>query len=232
MIQPMTRMSPPRGGKMRIANLGRWAMGLALAGFMIYAPYLYYRYTLEHSKRLRPIVEGRLYRCGCLSADGFRDAIQKHKIKTVITFWDEDPDPTLHASRFDSTSIKESELCRSLGVDFKYIFVELLPDARVGKDRLRAIDEFLKIMDDENSYPVLIHCKAGLHRTGVMAAIYRMEYNGWSRQDAMRELRAHGFGYWTANTSDPYVLQYVMSYQRRNERAEQRPPSGALALRP
>jgi protein-tyrosine phosphatase len=87
-------------------------------------------------------------------------------------------------------------------------------------------------MDDENSYPVLIHCKAGLHRTGVMAAIYRMEFNGWSRQDAMRELRAHGFGYWTANTSDPYVLQYVMSYQRRNERAEQRPPGGALALRP
>jgi protein-tyrosine phosphatase len=72
-------------------------------------------------------------------------------------------------------------------------------------------------MDKEESYPVLFHCKAGLHRTGVMGAIYRMEYNGWSRQDAMRELRAHGFGYWTANRSNPYIEQYVLQYRPRGE---------------
>jgi protein tyrosine phosphatase (PTP) superfamily phosphohydrolase (DUF442 family) len=230
MIQPMTRTYLLRGGDVRKADFGRWAMGLALAGFMIYAPYLYYRSTLEHAKRLRPIVDGRLYRSGCLSANGFRDAIQKLKIKTVISFWDEDPDPLLRASRFDSSSIKESELCKCLGVHYKFIFVDLLPEARVGKDRLRAIDEFQRIMDDENSYPVLIHCKAGLHRTGVMTAIYRMEYEGWSRQDALRELRAHGFGYWTANTSNDYILQYVMPYQPRHLRAERYPADGEFAV--
>ena len=34
-------------------------------------------------------------------------------------------------------------------------------------------------MDDPDSYPVLIHCNAGLNRTGVMVAVYRMEYQGW-----------------------------------------------------
>lgn len=197
-------------------DLPRWAAGLALAGFMFYAPYLYYRHALEHSKRLRPIVEGQVYRSGCLSADGFRDCIDKFKIKTVITFWDEDPDPELQASRFNWTTIKESELCSSLGVSYRFVFVELLPDNQVGKARLRAVDEFLEIMDDKNSYPVLIHCKAGLHRTGVMAAIYRMEYDGWSKEDALRELRSHGFGQFTANASNPYIAQYVMPYEPRH----------------
>ncbi len=203
-------------------NLVRWAVGLALAGFMFYAPFLYYRYSLEHSKRLRPIVDGRVYRSGCLTADGFRDAIDKLKIKTVISFWDEDPDPDLPANRFIGSKTKESELCASLGVDYRFIFVKLLPDAEVGRKPLTAVEEFLRVMDDERSYPVLVHCKAGLHRTGVMAAIYRMEYDGWSKEDALRELRSHGFGEFVANTSNPYIAQYVMQYKPRRQAGVQR----------
>ena len=203
---------------MRKIDWKTWAMGVALAAFMFYAPYLYYRYTLEHTKRLRAIAAGKLYRSGCLSADGFRDAIEKLGIKTVISFWDEDPDPYLPKNRFSWATEKESELCASMGVDYKFIHVELLPEVRFGKEPLTAIDEFLKIMDDEKSHPVLIHCKAGLHRTGVMAAIYRMEYQGWSRDDAMRELRSHGFGHLTANTANPYIWEYVMHYRPRRER--------------
>ncbi len=200
---------------MRTADWTRWLAGTALAALLVYAPFLYYRYTWEHTKRLRPIEEGRVYRSGCLSADGFRDAIEKLGIKTVISFWDEDPDPTLYANRFSRSSIKESELCESMGVNYRFIYVQLIADDRAGKDRPPAIDEFLKVMDDEASYPVLIHCKAGLHRTGVMAAVYRMEYNGWTRQEALHELRAHGFGHFLANSSNDYILQYVMPYQPR-----------------
>jgi tyrosine-protein phosphatase SIW14 len=200
----------------RYANLRSWAMSIALAAFMILAPYHYYRYVLEHSKRLRPIEDGLVYRSGCLTADGFRDAIQSRKIKTVITFWDEDPDPDLPKSHFNPATIKESELCKSLGVDYRFIHVKLSDDYLFG-GKIDAIEQFLAIMDKEESYPVLIHCKAGLHRTGVMGAIYRMEYNGWTRQDAMRELRGHGFGYWTANRSNPYIEQYVLQYRPRGE---------------
>ena len=202
---------------MRKADLLRWFLGATLAAFMIYAPFLYYRFVLENAKRLRPITDGRVYRSGCMTADGFRDAIQKLGIKTVISFWDEDPDPELHANRFSSGTIKESDLCKSMGADYKFIFLTLLRYDRADKTtRPEAIDQFLQIMDDESSYPVLFHCKAGLHRTGVMAAVYRMEYEGWNRDDAMRELRSHGFGHFVANTSNDYILQYVMPYQRRD----------------
>lgn len=205
------------GEIVRKFNFTPWIIGAGVVAFMIYAPFLYYRYTLEHAKRLRPIVDGRLYRSGCLTADGFRDAIHKHGIKTVITFWDEDPDPDLRPNRFSRSTIKESELCYQLGVNYKFIYVELLPEHRAGKERLKAIDDFLAVMDDESSYPVLIHCKAGLHRTGVMAAIYRMEYDGWSQHQAMRELRSHGFGHFIANASNDYIQQYVLAYQPRQK---------------
>ena len=195
-------------------------MGFAMAAFLVYAPYLYYRYDLEHAKRLRPVVEGRVYRSGCLSADGFRDFIRSHQIKTVINLWDESPDPVLHPNRFSRAEIKESELCQELGVQFKFIYVELLPDHQVGKERPKAIDDFLEVMDDPQSYPVLLHCKAGLHRTGVMSAIYRMEYDGWSREDAMRELKSHGFGYFIANSTNGYIQQYVLNYQPRKTRSQ------------
>jgi protein tyrosine/serine phosphatase len=214
-----------------MTNFSRWAAGVALAASMVYAPYLYYRYSLEHSKRLRPVVEESVYRSGCLTADGFRDAIEKLHIKTVISFWDEEPDPTLKRSRFNSDSIKESELCKELGVDYRFIYVELLPDARTGIDRPPAIDEFLKIMDDEKSYPVLFHCKAGLHRTGVMAAVYRMEYDGWSREEAMRELKSHGFGHFVATTRNPYIAQYIMPYQPRWAGPAPRPVKGIVVNR-
>ena len=35
--------------------------------------------------------------------------------------------------------------------------------------------------------PVLIHCKHGQNRTGLIAAMYRVVYQGWSKQQAMAQ---------------------------------------------
>lgn len=42
--------------------------------------------------------------------------------------------------------------------------------------------------------PVLIHCKHGQNRTGLIAAMYRIVYQGWSKQQALAEMRGAGFG--------------------------------------
>lgn len=37
-------------------------------------------------------------------------------------------------------------------------------------------------------FPVLIHCDGGSDRTGVMVALYRMAFQGWSLEDAKQEM--------------------------------------------
>jgi tyrosine-protein phosphatase SIW14 len=198
--------------------------------------YTYYRYTFEHAKRLRPIVEGKIYRSGCLTADGFREAIQTLKIKTVINLMEEAPDPDLVTSHLNSRRVKESALCKELGVDLKFLYVEILPDDRYAKEQPATIKKYLEILDDPASYPVLLHCKAGLHRTGVLSAVYRMEYQGWTRQEAMNELKSHGFGP-AATTANLYIQQYVTGYQPRQRQVVDNngrtiPVPGVLVSRP
>ncbi|MCR4511539.1 dual specificity protein phosphatase family protein [Pseudomonas sp. 32.2.56] len=41
---------------------------------------------------------------------------------------------------------------------------------------------------------VLIHCKHGQNRTGLIAALYRIVYQGWSKEQALAEMRGGGFG--------------------------------------
>src|SRR5262249_20318216 len=79
--------------------------------------------------------------------------------------------------------------------------------------RPEAVDQFLALMDREDTYPVLIHCKAGLHRTGCLVAVYRMEYQGWSNLQAFREMKALGFGTFACTSANEYVRQYVLDYR-------------------
>ncbi len=54
---------------------------------------------------------------------------------------------------------------------------------------------FLQIVTDPSKTPVFVHCRRGIDRTGTMVAIYRIAVQGWSREDAIREMTVGGFGY-------------------------------------
>ncbi len=61
-------------------------------------------------------------------------------------------------------------MCARLGVRYVFMPPALIHRKQVPEHRPETIDEFLKLMDDPESYPVLLHCRAGLHRTGVLVA--------------------------------------------------------------
>ena len=42
---------------------------------------------------------------------------------------------------------------------------------------------------------ILIHCKHGADRTGVICAMYRIIFQNWSKEDALDELKNGGFGH-------------------------------------
>lgn len=54
---------------------------------------------------------------------------------------------------------------------------------------------FLEIVIDPDKQPVLVHCQHGSDRTGTMCAIYRIAVQGWSKQEAIREMTEGGYGF-------------------------------------
>jgi len=50
------------------------------------------------------------------------------------------------------------------------------------------------IQSAEAKGPVLMHCKHGSDRTGLMAAMYRVVIQGWSKEEALNEMTEGGFG--------------------------------------
>jgi hypothetical protein len=148
-----------------------------------------------------------------MTADGFAEAVDRYQIRTIINLQDEFPDPDIALGYFTRRTIKESELCRQVGVRYVFLGPDLISRKRIPQERPPAIDRFLDLMDDPVTYPVLLHCRAGLHRTGIMVGIYRMEYEGWTRGQVISEMKAHGFGEWPCTTANDYITQYIDTFK-------------------
>jgi len=54
---------------------------------------------------------------------------------------------------------------------------------------------FLRLVQDPANAPVFVHCQHGADRTGTMCALYRIVVQGWSKKEAIREMREGGFGF-------------------------------------
>lgn len=85
--------------------------------------------------------------------------------------------------------------------------------------------------------PVLIHCMHGADRTGFSVAMYRMVEQGWSAQDAIREMKEGGFGFHAIWQNIPRYLQQADAAYLRRELDKRAPlpgsdPAGAPAETP
>lgn len=125
-------------------------------------------------KRFAVVEPGVLYRSGMLKDWQLEAAIEKYGIKTVYS---------LTYTHHD----KERELCERRGVRRHFHY---LPGDGVGPDDpyLR----FLEIVRDPANHPVLVHCSAGVQRTGGASALYRVLIQGWELDAAIEEMIAMG----------------------------------------
>jgi protein tyrosine/serine phosphatase len=166
------------------ALLGSLLAALLLGGT---AGYAYYRQT--NYRNFRVVKEGVLYRSGQLSRAGLERVLHDYGIKTVISLRDAatpgEPPPDR----------AEEEFCKAQEVP-----------------ALQGVRRFLKVLDNPDNYPVLVHCFAGIHRTGAYCAVYRMEYEGWTTDRAIAEVKACGY----TNLDDEWdILGFLEQYQPR-----------------
>jgi tyrosine-protein phosphatase SIW14 len=146
------------------------------------------------------VVDGRLYRSGQLSPEALDRLIRERRVRTVVCL--------RCVAREGNANLENAEelWCSARGIRY----VRLSPaawDCPAGEANVRT---FLQTMRDPHAGPVLVHCFAGLHRTGVYCAIYRMEVQGWSNDDAIAEMCRLG-----QDHADAEVTRYLRAYVPR-----------------
>jgi tyrosine-protein phosphatase SIW14 len=173
-------------------------LGLALVLAIPGIPAVYASHRLTTWRHFRVVEDGRLYRSGQLTPDVLDRAVHDYKIKTIVCL------RTL--AREGDTRLENAEELHCQGRDIRYLRLAPAPwDSPAGRANL---DAFLKATEDAADRPMLIHCFAGLHRTGVYCAVYRMERQGWSNADAIAEMYAVGYF-----QEDPSALEFLRTYK-------------------
>jgi protein tyrosine/serine phosphatase len=158
---------------------------LVVAG-LIGGPVAYAFHHLGQARNFRPVREGVLYRSAQTTLAGLGRLIHDYGIRTVVSLRDSytgGPPP----------DAREEEYCRKRDI----LYVRIPPRAWEAAEGPAPVEQgvrrFLEVMADPSNYPVLIHCCAGIHRTGAYCAIYRMEFEGWSNAQAIAEVKDLGY---------------------------------------
>jgi len=159
---------------------------VAVSVFALPAGYGYVRE--KHLRNVRVVEEGVLVRSGQLSPAGLGRVIHDYDIRTVVCFRDvEEGKATVPPDQW------EEGFCANLGVNYHRMPLRVWSYDHGVIPADENVEKFLKIMADPKKHPVLVHCFRGVHRTGTYCAIYRMEFQGWSNEEAMEELKALGY---------------------------------------
>jgi protein tyrosine/serine phosphatase len=161
----------PRVGRRRAVAL------LSIAGLAALLLALGYQANL-YPKRFAPVVEGRLYRSGEVSPDQLARLQQEYGIGRVICLLN----PTAPVTQ------AERDAAAELGLEWHNIGMRG-DGSSTAADRARLL-ELLQIPD---APPTLVHCAAGVNRTGLAVGLYRIHEQGWTYEQVLEEMRANDF---------------------------------------
>jgi protein tyrosine phosphatase (PTP) superfamily phosphohydrolase (DUF442 family) len=118
-------------------------------------------------------VSDTLYRSAQPSAEGMRN-LKAMGIETIVN---------LRSFHSDRDEIGDT------GLAYEHIYMKAWHPEE--EEAVR----FLQIVTDPKRTPVLVHCQHGADRTGAMCALYRVGVQGWSKEEALKEMTQGGFGF-------------------------------------
>jgi tyrosine-protein phosphatase SIW14 len=171
---------------------------------LIGVPWAYCSWRRTHYRNFHVVREGVLYRSGQLHVDGLRRLVHDYGIKTVVTLRYA-PDP-----KGLPPDLKEERFCKDNYIQHFRLRHRDWEAADKSVPAEVNVQQFLEIMSDPANHPVLVHCFAGIHRTGAFCALYRMEFDGWSNEQAVKEMKELGYADYHRD-----VFAYLRRYQPR-----------------
>jgi len=167
----------PDGGAVAVHAVPRrtsrlWRAAVAVVGsllgtFLLVGSVYSYWAWVEH--RFLAVTEGQVYRSAAMPPDELVAVVRDHGIRTVIDL----RDPK------DGEVTAEQAALAAAGV--KHVSV---PSQQIPSEA--TVTKVVEVLGDAANRPVLIHCEDGVGRAVLFSALYRIEYEGWSKEDARR----------------------------------------------
>jgi hypothetical protein len=191
-------------------------LGVVTVLALIVGPVVYAFHEEKQMRNFRVVCDGALYRSARMTLPGLKRVFHDYGIRCVISLRDA-----------DSYDLAEEEFCRKEEISFYRLPPRHWDTSNGPAEAEVNVRQFRDIMADADNYPVLIHCFAGIHRTGAYVAIYRMEHDRWPNQDAIAELKAQGYD---NLYSEMDVLGYLEQYRPTWKQSEE--PPAALPAKP
>lgn len=154
----------------------------------------YYRYWRYNLRRFAEVHPGVLYRSALPSQRGMEYLVKHCGVRTVLCILEDEP--TLKGGVFfelGTSRVPESAAVERLGG--RYVRWP------VGEKQLswpwpqpEQFDDFYRLFDDPENFPITVHCLQGRHRTGTCAALFRLEYDRWDVERTLAEMYSFDFG--------------------------------------
>ena len=164
-------------------------------------------YVVNINHNFGAITEGKVYKSGVIPPDELEDYIKKNNIKSVVDL------------RFPGTGddVNNPEIPEELSAERDAIAkLEGVNYFNNGSDQVPTqanVDSFLKIMDNPDNYPVLIHCYHGIGRAELYSALYKIEYEGMDPDKARTSTRL--LTKWSSFDDGTPKGEYLKAYQPR-----------------
>ncbi|MFQ5844199.1 MAG: tyrosine-protein phosphatase, partial [Planctomycetota bacterium] len=182
-----------RRQRIRFVLLG----GLLLGGALVW----------HHQARpyhFEAVAEGVLYRSGTLGASGLAGVLERYRVRTVVNLRSE-------AESAGDWHREEARVCADHGVAL--VDMPMRPETPPTPEQVAT---WLRLLDDPEAQPILVHCEHGVVRTGMMVAVYEMEYRRRAGGDVLATLPMFGHELYVPRRARmrEFIAGYVPRWRR------------------
>lgn len=168
-----------------------------------------YVYDMNINHNFETITEGKVYKSGVIPPNEIADYVKEYKIKSIIDLRFPGTDDLVNNPE------NPAELRAEIAAINKIPGLKYFNDGSDQVPKQENLDAFFKIMDNKANYPVLIHCYHGVGRAEMYAALYRIEYENWTNEEARKGIRF--LIKWGAFDDGKPKGEYLKAYKSRKE---------------
>jgi protein tyrosine phosphatase (PTP) superfamily phosphohydrolase (DUF442 family) len=166
-------------------------------------------YVMNINHNFETITEGKVYKSGVIPPDEIESYVKKYNIKSIVDLrMPGTNDLILNPEAPGELAAEKAAVAKIEGLNYYSNPSDQVPTNK-------NIQIFTKIMDDKANYPVLIHCYHGTGRAEMYSAIYRIEYENFTNEEARKGVRT--LIKWSSFDDGKPKGEYLKAYKSRKE---------------